>query len=178
MVNSESAQASASRLRILFRPDRWEYVRKVTVESECVFCRVNRLPLSFESLAVYKTESSVILLNKFPYNSGHLLVVPQRHEGNFLTLTAAEYEDLHYALRLAVEAVKNVYQPHGINIGLNLDRAAGAGIPDHLHYHVIPRFNGDLNFFPLIAETKVVSESLEGCYKKIKAHFSNLNERA
>lgn len=171
LVSSENEERS-SRLKLLFRPQRWKYVKKLEPDTECVFCRASRLSPSVETLVVHKTAMSCILLNKFPYNSGHLLVIPQRHEGGFLNLTAAEYEDLHQTLRIAVEAVKEVYQPHGMNIGLNLDKAAGAGIPEHIHYHVIPRFRGDLNFFPLIAETKVIPEALEDCYKKFRDYFS------
>jgi ATP adenylyltransferase len=169
----ESSEQQNNRLKLLFRPDRWKYVKKLETDTECVFCRASRLNPSFETLVVYKSQMSCILLNKYPYNSGHLLVIPQRHEGNLLNLTNVEYEDLHQTLRVAVEACKSVYQPHGMNIGLNMDKAAGAGLPDHLHYHVIPRFKGDLNFFPLIADTKVIPESLEDCYNKMKNYFSS-----
>jgi ATP adenylyltransferase len=113
----------------------------------------------------------MIVLNKYPYNTGHVLVIPKRHEGDYLNLTQSEFEDLHNTLRLAVKAVKDVYESHGLNLGLNLDKAAGAGIPDHLHYHVVPRFKGDMNFFPLIAETKVVPEALEETYRKLSSYF-------
>lgn len=167
-----SLDDGSSRLKILFRPDRWKYIKKEGSDLECPFCRASQKQKSFESLVVYKTEKSMILLNKYPYNSGHLLVVPHRHEGDFLSLSEDEYTDLHLTLKLAVQAAQSIYEPQGMNVGLNLGKAAGAGIPNHMHYHVIPRFNGDLNFFPLIAETKVISESLENCYSKYFEYFS------
>ncbi len=166
-----SSDGGGPRLRTLFRPQRWAYIKRAEVDTECVFCKASRLENSFETLTVYKTNYSMIVLNKFPYNTGHLLVIPKRHEGDFLNLTESEFEDLNQTLRIAVEALKSVYQPHGMNLGLNLDKAAGAGIPDHLHYHIVPRFRDDLNFFPLIAETKVIPESVEETYKKMKNYF-------
>lgn len=163
-----------ARLSILFRPDRWKYIKRTEDEKECVFCRAARMEASFETLVVYKTNYSMIVLNKYPYNTGHVLVIPKRHEGDYLSLTQAEFEDLHNTLKIAVKGVKEVYEAHGLNLGLNLDKAAGAGIPDHIHYHVVPRFKGDMNFFPLIAETKVVPEALEDTYKKLSTYFKKL----
>jgi ATP adenylyltransferase len=113
----------------------------------------------------------MVVLNKYPYNSGHLLVLPQRHEGSLFDLSEVEYKDLQDTLRLACQAVTEVYQPAGFNVGLNHGRAAGAGIPDHLHFHVIPRWEGDLNFFPLVTDTKVVIEDLRQTYKKLTQFF-------
>ena len=169
---------SAPRLRTLFRPQRWKYIKRLDLDTECVFCKCARLEKSFETLTVFKTNYSMVVLNKFPYNTGHILVIPKRHEGDFLNLTQTEFEDLNYTLRLSVKALREVYQPHGINLGLNLDKAAGAGIPDHLHYHVVPRFRGDLNFFPLIAETKVIPESLDDTYQKLKTYFAQIGSRS
>ena len=157
--------------RVLFRPDRFQYVRQKIKTTGCVFCHAASEPPGFETLCVYKTEHSMIVLNKFPYNSGHLLVVPIHHKGHLLTLSDVEYLDLHSTLKIAVRATESLYQPAALNIGLNHGKAAGAGLPDHLHYHLIPRWEGDLNFFPLIAETKAVVESLEQTFEKFKAYF-------
>lgn len=157
--------------RVLFRPDRFQYVRQKAKPEGCVFCNAAKLEPSFETLCVYKSEHSMIVLNKFPYNSGHLLVVPLVHKGHLLSLEDAEYSDLHQTLKIAVQATEKLYQPAALNIGLNHGKAAGAGLPDHLHYHVIPRWEGDLNFFPLIAETKAVVESLEQTFEKFKYYF-------
>lgn len=152
---------------VLFRPDRMKYVRKLIKPEGCVFCRAAKKEVSFETLCVYKTEHSMVVLNKFPYNSGHILVLPRRHCGNLLKLSDAEFTDLQNTVRKAMAALYKVYEPEGVNLGLNHGAVAGAGIPEHLHYHLIPRWSGDLNFFPLIAETKVLVETLEQTYEKL-----------
>lgn len=158
---------------VLFRPDRFKYVRKLVKPQGCVFCRAAKEKASFETLCVFKSEHSMIVMNKYPYNSGHILVIPNTHKGDPLKLSEAEYRDLHQTLRMAIQALQQVYQPGGLNVGLNLGAVAGAGIPDHLHYHVIPRWSGDLNFFPLVAETKSVIESLEMSFDRLVAYFKS-----
>jgi ATP adenylyltransferase len=157
---------------VLFRPDRLKYVRKLIHQADCVFCTASK-EISFESLCVYQSKYSMVVVNKFPYNSGHLLVLPLKHKGQIFELSEQEFSDLHQTLRLAMKAITAEYQPGGINIGLNHGQAAGAGIPDHLHYHLIPRWAGDLNFFPLIAETKVVIENLEQTYERLQNFFQS-----
>lgn len=159
---------------VFFRPGRMKYVRKLIKPSGCVFCVSAENKQSFETLCVYKTQFSQVLLNKFPYNNGHLLVLPLRHTGDLLSLSEDEYIDLQKTVRLSVQVIKNVYNPQGFNLGLNHGASGGAGIPDHLHYHIVPRWNGDLNFFPLIAETKLVIEDLHQSYKKFKKEFQEI----
>ncbi|MBX2988960.1 MAG: HIT domain-containing protein [Bdellovibrionaceae bacterium] len=156
---------------ILFRPDRFKYVRKLVKPEGCVFCRAGEEEPSFETLCVFQNEHSMVVLNKFPYNSGHLLVLPRRHVGDLLQLKNDEYQVLMATLRFAMASMQDLYQPGGINAGLNHGQAAGAGIPDHLHFHLIPRWAGDLNFFPLIADTKVVIETLEQTWDRYSNHF-------
>jgi ATP adenylyltransferase len=152
---------------VLFRPDRMKYVRKLIKAEGCVFCKASKKPKSFETLCVFKSQHSMVVLNKFPYNSGHILIIPRRHCGDLLSLSDEEHRDLHDTVRLSMGALKETYSPGGFNLGLNHGAVAGAGIPKHLHYHLIPRWSGDLNFFPLIAETKVLVESLEQTYDKL-----------
>ena len=161
---------------VFCRPARLKYVRRLIKPKGCVFCSSAKKPQSESSLCVYKTQYSQIVVNKFPYNSGHVLILPLRHEGDLLNLSEAEFTDLQNTFRLAVQAVKAVYQPHGFNMGINQGATSGAGIPDHLHYHVVPRWNGDLNFFPLIAETKLTTEAPNVTYKKYKKYFDQLNK--
>lgn len=163
---------------VFFRPERMKYVRKLIHDTGCVFCRAASEDLSIETLCVYKTQFSQIILNKYPYNNGHVLVLPLEHQGRLLDLSPDRYQDLHETLRVAVEAVEAIYQPNGFNIGLNHGASAGAGIPAHLHYHIVPRWSGDLNFFPLIAQTKVVIESLETTYQKFKDHFEKMRDKS
>lgn len=159
---------------VLSRPDRMKYVRKLIPSEGCVFCNAAKGGISFETLCVYRSKHSMVVLNKFPYNSGHVLVLPQRHCGDVLQLTDEEYTDVQNTIRLSMKAIMEVYEPGGINMGLNHGAVAGAGIPEHLHYHIIPRWAGDLNFFPLIAETKVLVESLEQTYEKILGYFKDI----
>lgn len=159
---------------VFFRPARLKYVRKLMKKEGCVFCYSDdtvKRDQAEENLCVYKTKYSQIVINKFPYNSGHLLILPLRHCGDFLSLESHEYADLMDTLRIAVQAVTTIYNPQGYNIGLNNGSSAGAGIPDHLHFHLVPRWNGDLNFFPLIAETKLVVENVEDTLAVFKNYF-------
>jgi ATP adenylyltransferase len=163
---------------VFFRPARMKYVRKLIKPQGCVFCTSAEKPAAQKTLCVYKTKYSQVVVNKYPYNSGHVLILPLRHIGDILQLSDAEYTDLHQTLRLAVQAIKNIYQPHGFNMGMNHGMTGGAGIPDHLHYHIVPRWNGDLNFFPLIAETKLVIETAESTFKKLNKEFIRLNKES
>lgn len=156
---------------ILFRPDRYKYVRKLVKPEGCVFCTAAQNAVGFETLCVHQTKHSMVVLNKYPYNSGHLLVIPRRHVADLADLKAQEAQDLHELLVATVKGLRQVYEPGGLNVGLNLGAVAGAGIPDHVHYHVIPRWAGDLNFFPLVAETKTVIESLEMSFERLIAYF-------
>ncbi len=152
----------------IFRPDRLKYVRRLKNSETCVFClSAKEKEPCFDRLLIYKTEHSQIVLNKYPYNNGHLIVCPLKHGGSIFDLTDEEYMDLMKLVRLSSKLVKSVYPAQGLNIGINHEKAAGAGIPDHLHWHVIPRWFGDTNFFPIIAETKVLPETLEQSYEKL-----------
>lgn len=165
-----SQEWPASR-QVLFRPDRYSYVRKIDRPLGCVFCSAAEKGVGFESLCVYQSEHSMIVLNKYPYNSGHVLVLPKQHIAKITDLSADQYTDLMDTLKKAVAAVEAVYAPVGLNLGLNQGAVAGAGIPDHLHFHAIPRWAGDLNFFPLVAETKVVVESLESSFDRLVTYL-------
>lgn len=160
---------------VFFRPDRLKYVRRLLPDKDCVFCVAAEKKPSLETLCVYQNKNAMIVLNKYPYNSGHLLVLPRRHCGDLLDLSDEEHTDVQDLVRLAVKALKEVYNPGGLNLGLNIGATAGAGIPGHLHYHVIPRWAGDLNFFPLVAETKTVIENLETTFDRLIAYFGGLS---
>lgn len=163
---------------VLFRPDRLKYVRKLIKPQGCVFCHALKVGIDVESLLVYKTKYSMVVINKFPYNSGHLLVLPLRHCGDLLALNREEYADLMETVRKGLKAIKEIYQPGGVNLGLNEGAAAGAGIPDHLHFHLVPRWAGDLNFFPLIAETKLVVEPAEESWSRFHQWFVDNGDKA
>ncbi|MFN7728968.1 MAG: HIT family protein [Bdellovibrio sp.] len=184
-TNSRSAVGSSASLvlgsetwplerDVLFRPDRLKYIRKLIKQEGCVFCNAAQKPIGFDSLCVFKSKHSMVVLNKFPYNSGHILILPQRHCGDLLELTPVEWADLSELIRTSMKVVKKTYEPAGFNAGLNHGAVAGAGIPEHLHFHLIPRWAGDLNFFPLIAETKVVIENLETSFERLIRGFTKV----
>jgi diadenosine tetraphosphate (Ap4A) HIT family hydrolase len=137
-------------------------------ESSCVFCRLAASgPPSEDNLVVWRGERTFVVLNAYPYASGHVLVLPLRHVGSLAELTAAESSELWSATTQSVTAIETAYQPDGLNMGANLGRAAGAGLPAHLHLHVLPRWSGDTNFMTSVAETRVMPETLQLSWKRL-----------
>ncbi len=137
--------------------------------SECVFCELLADGVSESSGIIEVTRSSFMILNAFPYGSGHVLVLPQRHVQSLEELTDDEAIDYFALLRRSVAVLKKVYSPDGLNVGFNLGRAAGAGIPQHLHGHILPRWNGDTNFMTTLGETRILPESLSSTWSKVSA---------
>ncbi len=140
-------------------------------EGTCVFCVLSAEEPSAQSGVLWRNEYAFITLNAFPYGSGHLLVLPRRHVGGVSDLEEAEYDSFARTLRLAVRALESAYGADGMNIGMNLGQAAGAGIPKHLHAHALPRWSGDTNFMTAIGETRVLPESLETTWSKVVSHL-------
>lgn len=136
-------------------------------DGECVFCRFAALPVSLDSGVVWQGDDAFLLLNAFPYGSGHLLCLPKRHVARFDELSEREYVALALAQRRMVQAIAIAYGADGMNIGANIGRAAGAGIPKHLHIHALPRWEGDTNFITTIGETRVLPESLALTWEKV-----------
>lgn len=160
----------------MIRPDRLKYVRKLIKVDGCVFCNAVKAGKGFENLLVHKGKNASVVMNKFPYNPGHLLIIPNSHAGEFTELKGKELYELQDLLKLSLKVLKEAYDPAGFNVGLNLGAAAGAGIPEHLHYHVVPRWKGDTNFFPLLAETKVIVEDLEATFDRLLPLFKELSD--
>lgn len=133
-----------------------------------LFLRLGEQPISPESLILYFSEYSYIIMNRYPYNAGHLLVVPKRPAKKLGELTAEERVDFMDLLARSEALLEEALSPQGINIGLNMGSAAGAGVPNHLHAHIVPRWNGDSNFMPVIGETKVLPASLEAMWHRLK----------
>jgi ATP adenylyltransferase len=145
----------------LWAPWRLEYIVQADEQEGCVFCLESADEIdAAESLRVHDGESAFALLNKFPYSSGHLMVAPRRHVGELAGLTEEEALEMHRHAVSAVAALTSVYGPDGFNLGWNLGRVAGAGIADHVHLHVVPRWAGDTNFMPVLADAKVLPEHL------------------
>jgi ATP adenylyltransferase len=123
------------------------------------------------NLIVFRGALAYALLNLYPYNNGHLLIAPYAHTGDLATLQPSIASELMQLTQRSVDVLQREYRPHGFNVGMNLGKAAGAGLPDHLHIHVVPRWNGDTNFMPILAETKVLPESLEQTYDRLQPSF-------
>ena len=143
----------------LWAPWRLEYIAQADEETECVFCRAAGLS-DEDGLVVHRGERAFVLLNKFPYASGHLMVASYRHVGEFADLTDEEALEVHRLAERGLASLAEVYGPQGYNLGWNLGRIAGAGIVDHVHLHVVPRWAGDTNFMPVLADVKVLPEHL------------------
>ena len=143
-------------------------------EKGCVFCKRMRMKDSIKNLIIYRGETGIVILNKFPYNSGHTLIVPNRHTGQIEKLTPAEACEMFELTRLTVSIIKKQLKPDSLNVGMNLGRSAGAGIPGHVHMHVVPRWRGDNNFMPVIGKTDVISIPLEPIYQKLRDGFASL----
>jgi ATP adenylyltransferase len=137
----------------------------------CIFCDLPRQDDLRESLVLAADDHSVVLLNRYPYNNGHLMVAPRRHAADPGDLDAASYDALMESLRGAIAVVRRVLKPDGMNVGANLGAVAGAGIEAHLHWHVVPRWAGDTNFMPVIADVKVMPQHLLASYDQLRPHF-------
>jgi ATP adenylyltransferase len=150
----------------LWAPWRLEYIQSADEQSGCVFCLAQDGD-DDEKLVVRRGEAAFVLLNRFPYSSGHLMVAPFRHLGEYGELADDEVLEIHRLAAQALEALREVYGPEGYNLGWNLGRVAGAGVVDHVHLHVVPRWAGDTNFMPVLADVKVMPEHLSETRRRV-----------
>jgi ATP adenylyltransferase len=139
----------------------------------CVFCSLLAVGDPDGERILHRGDLAFVALAKYPYNPGHLLILPVRHAGDVVELTAEEGAELHRLLQLSVRALRAASAPHGFNVGLNLGSVAGAGIPDHLHWHVVPRWGGDTNFMPVIGQTRVLPQLLSETYERLAPFFAS-----
>ncbi|USG99921.1 HIT domain-containing protein [Thermococcus argininiproducens] len=154
-------------MRLLWAPWRIEYIRSPK-HNGCIFCDFPKENKDEERLILYKGKNAFIIMNNYPYNPGHVMIAPYRHVGKWEDLTDEELLEIMKLSQLIIKALKKAMNPDGFNMGVNLGRVAGAGIDDHVHLHVVPRWNGDTNFMPVLTNTKVIPESLEEAYKELK----------
>ena len=143
-----------------------EYIQGADEQEGCIFCRA-RDGADEESLVVRRGERAFVVLNRYPYASGHLMVAPNRHEGEFSELDAEEAAEIHRLAATGLGALAETMRPQGFNLGWNLGRIAGAGVVNHVHLHVVPRWAGDTNFMPVLADVKVLPEALEDTRRKL-----------
>ncbi len=158
----------------LWSPWRSQYVSSAGEDAGCIFCEARKQRDEAESAVLYRAEEVFVVLNAFPYNSGHVMVAPFRHAGELEELSPNERAELMEVTTQTVAVIREAISPHGFNIGLNLGRVAGAGVPGHLHVHVVPRWGGDTNFMPVVGETKVLPESLSDTGAKLRPLFEKL----
>ena len=159
--------------RPLWAPWRLDYITEASDQVGCVFCAEAGAELpETESLVVHRGELAFALLNKFPYSSGHLMVAPARHVGALEELDAAEAAEVHALVVRSLAALRAVYSPNGFNVGWNLGETAGGSIAGHLHEHVVPRWSGDTNFMPVLADIKVIPEHLLATRDRLRAAWS------
>ncbi|MFU2158413.1 MULTISPECIES: HIT family protein [Caldisericum] len=161
-------------MRNLFAPWRKTYIQNAhKKDRDCFICVAANSSNDEENLIVKRGNFAIIILNRYPYNSGHIMICPKRHVKFPYDLNKDEQTEIMYFLGLAVKVLETVYHPEGFNIGVNIGRAAGAG-EEHLHFHIVPRWGGDTNFMSVFGETRVIPEAIEETYKKLKEAFSKI----
>ena len=149
-----------------------EYIENSTREDGCIFCNAQEKEDSAENLIAFRGERSYVILNRYPYTSGHLMVVPFDHKANFEELDAQTRAEMMELTTQCMTVLRKLYSPQAFNIGANIGEAAGAGVKEHVHLHIVPRWAGDTNFMSAVGETRVLPELLESTYERVKKGFS------
>ena len=157
-------------MKYIWAPWRIQYIRGEKPEG-CILCTKPAEDKDKANYLLYRGKKNFIILNAYPYNPGHLLVAPYRHTGNLEELTAAERNEHFELVSRSIQVLKEVLNPGGFNIGANLGRVAGAGIEDHFHSHIVPRWNGDNNFIPVLADVRVIPQALAETYATLRGKF-------
>ncbi len=157
----------------LWAPWRMEYILQEKPQG-CIFCDKPKENRDRENLILHRGAHTFVIMNFYPYNNGHLMVVPYRHTADVAGLNAAEQRELMQLLGVCTSILSKTMSAQGFNIGMNLGRVAGAGVDDHLHFHIVPRWNGDTNFMPVTGHTKVLSEGLMESWDALVTHFAKL----
>ncbi len=158
----------------IFAPWRMQYILSNSEEDKqketkgCIFCVFPTLDEDEKHLILERGKYCFVIMNAYPYNPGHLMAVPYRHTSDVTSLSAEETAEMTAMMQKSVKVLTALMQPHGFNIGMNLGKTAGAGIDQHLHMHIVPRWNGDTNFMPVLGEVRVLSEALSSTYKRLK----------
>jgi len=155
-------------------PWREEYIKKAFKMDECIFCRALKQKNNREAYILLRATHNFILLNKYPYSPGHLIIAPYKHLASFERTKKGITDEMTEILKLSLKILKRIYHPQGFNTGMNLGRSAGAGVADHYHLHVIPRWTGDSNFMPIIGKTKVTIEDLNTTYERLLPSFEKV----
>lgn len=158
-------------MEYLSSPWREEYIKKVFKMSECIFCRALKLKNDKEAYILFRSDHNFIVLNIYPYTPGHLMIAPNKHLASFERAKKEATDEMTDLLKLSLKVLKKQYNPHGFNTGMNLGHSAGAGVADHYHLHVIPRWTGDSNFMPIVGKTRLMVEDLDMTYNRLLPLF-------
>jgi len=161
-------------MKVIWAPWRMVYIER-DKEEGCIFCDRPKETDARAGLVLAQTAHSVVMLNKYPYNNGHLLLAPKRHTNDLSALPVEEYVDFCQTLRNSVGVLREALKPEGFNLGMNLARCAGAGVEEHLHWHVVPRWQGDTNFMPVVGDTRVMPQHLMESYDRLSPFFRGLS---
>lgn len=161
--------------KYLYSPWRMSYIESVK-ESGCVFCLPQTGEKDSERMVLYRSTHSFVIMNLYPYNNGHVMVVPFRHISDLSELSAEESNDFFALVKKTSHIIQQAYHPDGINLGMNIGSAAGAGIAEHIHMHLVPRWNGDVNFMTSTGSTRVIPEDFEQSYNRLKEQFDKHDE--
>ncbi|MBC7365066.1 MAG: HIT domain-containing protein [Candidatus Aminicenantes bacterium] len=164
-------------MKYIAAPWRQTYVQKALKMKKCVFCEALKQKNEADSLILYRGQHNFVILNRFPYTAGHLMIAPYRHLADFEKAPEALVTEATALVQLVIRILKKCYKPHGFNVGLNLGHSAGAGVAGHFHIHVVPRWTGDANFMPIVGETRVFCEDLTTTYQKLKPYFDREKEK-
>ncbi len=163
-------------MKLLWAPWRKSYVESVDTQGDCFLCHAVSQPEERlrDHLVLYRGRWAFVIFNKYPYNAGHLMVAPIEHLGEFTLMDEETALEIHRLTKVCIRALREVIKPQGFNLGYNLGRPAGAGLESHLHLHIVPRWNGDTNFMPTVAQVKVISQDLYELYDRTKPVFLKL----
>jgi len=157
----------------LWAPWRMDYILEDRKGQRCIFC-LDKKQSDKQRLIIHRTPFSIIMLNRYPYSYAHLMVAPNRHVKDLSKLSPDEMKDILNNVGQSINILKKVFRPNGFNVGMNLGQVGGAGILHHLHFHIVPRWKGDMNFMPLLAEVRVIPEHLKETYDKLRCFFKKL----
>ena len=158
-------------MKVIWAPWRMAYIKNARKPASCIFCTKTRARRDAANLLLYRGRRGFVMMNLFPYNSGHLMVAPYAHVKSLESLSDAVVLELMRLTTLSLRILRATIRPDGFNVGINLGQASGAGIEAHVHLHIVPRWSGDTNFMPLFSETRVIPEHLRETYRKLRAHF-------
>ena len=155
-------------MKRLFSPWRKDYIEGNTKVEGCIFCNALKEEDGAQNLILHRGARAIVMLNLYPYTNGHVIVAPVAHQPSLEFLDSETRAEMMELVTQTINVLKEIYNPHGFNVGANIGKAAGAGVPDHVHLHVLPRWNGDTNFMATVGATRVLPETIEETYKRIK----------